>query len=538
MSATLAGRLTSASRHLLPFVVVALSLALYGRTLGGFFQADDFGYIQQIADWGEKEGLTHGLAEIWRRGRPTGTNAYRPLAVSLFTLEYSLFGTRATCWRFVHLSLHMASALLLGLLARRLVDGGPPRRGAMIGTVAASLFILQPASPEVVAWIATGGDVLALLFTLLMAHCYLQSKGRQDCWYAASLVCCALALAAKETGLIALALLIGLHAAALVEDPKGRSCGRWALVVEAGRRLSPCLVILLGYLALRWQIFGDPFAVTSGTPQARPLEAAWWQGRMALLWQMLAPPVVAESRLEPSIRWISAALFCSVLARALVDPALRRLLLVGGIWGISATALLLPHLYLRGWAEGSRGFYMIGAAFSLCLSASALPSRLRVANAGIWSTIFLLAMLMFVQQQRILEPWVIAGRSMRSLPAEIARVAATLRDRNVLLTPDRIRGAYFAQNAQGSIVSPPIQERRQSDKVVLVIPRSVKKFFEAQPVPRPSWCWNVRESRYRYLGEISSAVPDWLPRLQRTLRDAGCRDFLASFRSLPRPLRE
>src|SRR5712691_1046038 len=130
-----------------------------------------------------------------------------PLTWISFALDYLLWGMNPFGYHLTNLLLHAASAVLVFLIARRLLSAAAPgqdRTGLLLGSVAAALFFsIHPLRVESVAWATERKDVLCGLFYLLAVGAYLRSwRGPAEGavarrWYWSSVVFFALALLSK-----------------------------------------------------------------------------------------------------------------------------------------------------------------------------------------------------------------------------------------------------------------------------------------------------------------------------------------------------
>jgi Tfp pilus assembly protein PilF len=127
---------------------------------------------------------------------------YRPLFMTLFTLNYAIFGTAAWGWHLVNVLVHTGVTLLVWLVLKEVTN----RKG--LSAIAAALFAVHPAHSESVAWISGITDPLMALFLLPAFYFYLRFKnsGRKF-FMVLGLVLFLPALLSKETAL-ALPLVI------------------------------------------------------------------------------------------------------------------------------------------------------------------------------------------------------------------------------------------------------------------------------------------------------------------------------------------
>jgi tetratricopeptide (TPR) repeat protein len=131
----------------------------------------------------------HGLARIWTE--PTAAPQYYPLVHSVFWVEHRLWGDATLGYHLLNVSLHVASALLLVLILRRL---GVP--GAWL---AAAIFALHPVMVESVAWITELKNTLSGVFFLGSLLAYLRFEGdRKRPFYVIALLLFIMGLLSKS----------------------------------------------------------------------------------------------------------------------------------------------------------------------------------------------------------------------------------------------------------------------------------------------------------------------------------------------------
>ena len=148
-------------------------MALGGLILAGFgpvfwagFVWDDSVFLLEarpVREWG-------GLLDIWFNPASMAEGHYWPLVYTAFWLEHKLWGFNPLGFHAVNLLLHwLNTALLLRLLQRLAVPGA---------WLAAAVFAVHPAHAEPVAWVISRKDLLASLFYLLAAGCWLRYRSR------------------------------------------------------------------------------------------------------------------------------------------------------------------------------------------------------------------------------------------------------------------------------------------------------------------------------------------------------------------------
>jgi hypothetical protein len=121
--------------------------AVYGRTLGQFFIADDFTNLLYFSDGGAP--LWRWLDPAFRYSDPVTHARYVPGRVYLMLLLVRCFGLEAARYHALALLVHAGNALLVGHLGRAL----SPARGAReTGALAALLFATARVDAQGVCW--------------------------------------------------------------------------------------------------------------------------------------------------------------------------------------------------------------------------------------------------------------------------------------------------------------------------------------------------------------------------------------------------
>ncbi len=152
-------RLAARGRKL-PRWAVAATLAgsiftVYAPALAGGFFWDDFDFARPIT-LGEWLFTFYGT---WN-WTGIGNDYYRPLVVTLFQIDYHLYGLRPAGFHLTNILLHILNSTLVAWFLAHWVR----RRWALAG---AAFFALHPMAATGLAWISERTDVLATTFLLL-----------------------------------------------------------------------------------------------------------------------------------------------------------------------------------------------------------------------------------------------------------------------------------------------------------------------------------------------------------------------------------
>jgi Tfp pilus assembly protein PilF len=154
---------------------------------------------------------------------------YIPITWMTFGLDYLIWGMNAFGYHLVNLLLHAANAVLLYLIARRLLlaNASRARQGTesdpdvvLAAAMAAVVFAIHPLRVESVAWITERRDVLSGVFYLTTILLYLRWVERRDAAVrgehirpvsVSAIAMFVLALLSKATALIVPAVLLILN---------------------------------------------------------------------------------------------------------------------------------------------------------------------------------------------------------------------------------------------------------------------------------------------------------------------------------------
>ncbi|HLU40482.1 MAG TPA: tetratricopeptide repeat protein [Planctomycetota bacterium] len=328
-----------------PLVAVWLcTLAVFLPALAGEYADDDLDLLETSPTFAGIEHLFDAVrAPFW--GYELGY--WRPLTSALLCVGHEVGGGHPVAIHAAVLLVHLGAATLAFGIARRL-GVGPAASAA-----AAALFALHPCQVESVAWVAAAGDPLAGAATLLSVWAWLGWRARSTGLPWLAWLAFALALASKESGLMAL----GWIAAAEVVQ-RGEPGRRGVFPAWGG------LLVVVGlWFWLRVLVFGD---LGAGFDRGRlDLDDAGLRGVLLRAW-------LAGGFLAVPTGWLGFTPYRVVPA----DPeGLRRALvpfaLIAALWG--ATTFAAVRARRRVAVLGALGF---GVAIT--------PAVLLPANLGPW----------------------------------------------------------------------------------------------------------------------------------------------------------
>jgi tetratricopeptide (TPR) repeat protein len=308
---------------------------------------------------------------------------YRPLFMTLFTVNYAIAGLTVWGWHLINLLIH-ATVTLLVFVAVKEVSKRPN-----VALLTSALFAVHPAHAESVAWVSGITDPFTTLFLLPAFLFYLRFRDTGGRRYAGLMIgCYLLALFAKETS-VALLLITAYcdifhfrNGAAL----KARVVR--ALLIPALLTPPTVFYLVMRFVALKGLLLGTgPRYPLDWTLMTIPLATVKYLKLMILPWghsyqhytQLLTSLGSAEFLLP-------LALLVALIAGIILTRS--RLLLFAAVWFISflAPALVGMRQFDPEYLLQDRYLYIpsIGFCLALALGIDWLARRagLRVAAAA------------------------------------------------------------------------------------------------------------------------------------------------------------
>lgn len=238
----------------LALILGCICIALYANTIPNGYVVDDGAAITQnkIVQQGIggipvllKTGFLYGMY-----GLTSSKFSYRPVSLTSFAIEHSLWGDNPHISHAINVLLFMLTVVLLFYLLQKILPG---RLRIMTAFVISALFAAHPIHTEVVGYIKSRDEIFSFLFLLLamwFAIKYQGTGGTKGTGTMKNLIISAifffLALMSKESAITFVAIIpFTLF---------------YFLKVKKGQIISTSLALVLAmaaYLALRISIFGD-----------------------------------------------------------------------------------------------------------------------------------------------------------------------------------------------------------------------------------------------------------------------------------------
>ena len=299
----------------------ALAFFTYRDFLGLWFWTDDFVWLEAAANPSLGDSIREAVAF------PQGSTPYwRPLIDFHFFSMYRVFGLSGTPYHVFNVTLHAASAAMLGLLTVRLT-----RSWAMAG-LGAALFAVSPTYATMVPWVSGITGIYAAFFGVLTVLLYVDflERSRSYRWLALPIITFAATLFAKEEAVVLPAILV-MIAAALSRE-------RRIDLQVAGRSMLPFVGVWFAFMVpqLLFVVGGDE----------SPGHDIGWHAAQRLVDSMVWMSLPWPARLAGWIGPASWAAFSTFTLVAAVS-ALRRRWLLPGAYAATVT-LLLPSSFFTG----------------------------------------------------------------------------------------------------------------------------------------------------------------------------------------------
>lgn len=162
-------------------IISVLAFLSYGRILGSYFLADDFGEIKYISEIfnGDINLLISNFTGNYMQ--IPSMAVYRPWLLMSLAIDYGIWHTNAFGYYLTNLVHYLSCAILIYLILRRLTDYWGALRSSLAGIFAAMIFALNPLHCESISWVVGRVDIVCLSFYLLglyLISVYLDSKSR------------------------------------------------------------------------------------------------------------------------------------------------------------------------------------------------------------------------------------------------------------------------------------------------------------------------------------------------------------------------
>ena len=164
---------------LIRLLIVAVVIMLYGQSINFQFTLDDdLFYLKHKS---VQQGM-EGVADIFTKGSlnqfdgTTGVQPYRPVTLTVFAIQKTLFDNSPSAAHFVNVILYILVVLVLFGLLKKLF----PSFHVYVVALMAVLFVVHPIHTEVVSSVKSMDELLAALFGFMAWRYFLTEDNEKN----------------------------------------------------------------------------------------------------------------------------------------------------------------------------------------------------------------------------------------------------------------------------------------------------------------------------------------------------------------------
>lgn len=499
------------------FLLIALNIFCFYRSVNGFFLADDFSHIDYLHQVfaGHPELLLQNFYSNWLQAQ--GTKFFRPFISITMAWDYLFWRNNPLGFHLTNLCLQIASTTLLFLITRRLFPVSK-RASFWLALAAAALFAVNPLHPEVVSWIIARVDSVASTF--LLASFYLHQRSltgtHKRAFSISSFACFAIALMSKETAITLPPALFVWHFIfpeqcaflSRQETEKAKAPAeleRFTLVARLKHAVKETWIywsVLVFYIVYRTIALGTVIGGYGGAI-GQGLSKSFWQrwldpGSIERVFYPFNDEVFHNSsRLRRFLRWTYQSMGVVFLASSAFALYRNRLglywktILFAAMWFVIAMLPAYQVWNLSSNLQGSRFIYMGSLPLSLLLALLMVPiwigSEAREGERTNWQpavkaltalsclVVCVYTVLLAGIAKKNDSAWYHASRGVRALYREIKTELKNLPGSKPIILmnlPFRYQGAHMLYNGFtfGALLRPPFMDADETKRVQLFEP--------------------------------------------------------------------
>ena len=463
-------------------LVVALA---YGRSLGSYFLADDFGEIRYIyeifqGDIGKLlSNFTGNYMQI------PSMAVYRPWLLMSLSIDYAFWKTNAFGYYLTNIIHYYACALFIFLLLRRLTAYWGNLRSMLVSLSSALIFAACPLHCESVSWVVGRVDIVCLAFYLLgLLSVALFTESRNRRWLVLSLASFIMAICTKEMaiGLPVVASALAFLYAGTPEQQSANLIERFkkALPVISSFGAATVIYFIVRFLALGTLTGG--YTGSIGASQLSSLLTRWTDkdSLLRILFPFNYELAADGGNLRLLLYLAYAIVFALVIVRALIGKFPRRLLLLIAIFLVTSLAPIY-QLYGLGYnLEGMRFLFFATAPLAMLIPALLFApwkdlsdnKLLQVKQLILSVSAILIILFVFTKTAgKNNSAWIEAGRQTLAISQAVQEQANKLKPGErfaVLGVPKENAGAHMILNGPtlSFTLAPPFFKEKISDRVL------------------------------------------------------------------------
>ena len=156
-------------------VFILLAFLLYGNTIGHQFSPDDEFVINNEYVKGGISSVP-GIFKSYYSENDEVKYVYRPLTLSMFAVEYSIFGNNTKAFHFINVLLYGILCWLLYVLLRRLREHIPH----ILAILTVLIFLFHPVHTEIVNSLKNREELLCLILSLFSMLSFLHFTKKRN----------------------------------------------------------------------------------------------------------------------------------------------------------------------------------------------------------------------------------------------------------------------------------------------------------------------------------------------------------------------
>ena len=425
----------------------AACLFIHLRGIGGDFLSDDFVHAAWIAEAQGKGELLDGLVKRLYLPLDSGNYAYRPVVFASYALDWVCYGANATGWHVTNLAIHILNAILILLLARRLVARSGLRDAPFAAAAVAAIFVAIPFAGESTFWPVGRFDLLACFFSLGFLIFLLDARTAPVPRRTLLMLgCLLLALLSKESAMPMLAVGFALVFVFALAEQRHAGEGICQLITATAtktlRSYWPVIVLAFAYFAWRQFLFGSPWKVYPDSTFPKTFDEL--TGRITVLKHVFTYPYGEHAAFWWFLIAAGGTAWLAGLSAAFKRASFLAVSLTVALFGCFVAYLLAPATSFpiaSPNGEGIRNLYLSWAMFSLFAGFAIAHHTLRL--------VLLCGLLVFSfwGQSRLITLWHDAAAEMARVTAAVPALSAQIDGAKyaVLLLPDHVGPVPFAR---------------------------------------------------------------------------------------------
>lgn len=415
-------------------IIVLVVVLLFGRTLTGYFLADDFGevhYIHRIFN-GHPELLLSNFTGNYMQ--IPGMSVYRPFLLLSLLLDYIFWKGNAFGYYLSNLCFYIFDCIFLYFIVKRLAPSPENLSNRLTAFFSALFFALSALHCESVSWVVGRVDTACGFFYLLSILCILKSLAgdRKRLTIAAiALFISALFIKEMAIGIPVIAFLIGLFY--LKQDGtnfdfKGKF--KQAFAFSLPYLATTCVYFLLRFLTLGTLVGG--YVAGFGASQEQNLLARWLDLDTV---QRIAYPLVSghfagveQISTILTVFYVAATTLFAVRLFSGQVPLRFAAFLIG--WSLTTLAPIYKLWGLGYHLEGARFLFFFTMPLSCILAGMLFQSKEKEAKSTIFAGPGLVSMVValifagisaYICQKTNLI-WIHAGKQVKAVNAESIKI--------------------------------------------------------------------------------------------------------------------